>query len=324
MQLLRYIVRPLSPWGTPLRSDTLCGMLLWRIAERQGAEACRAAIEAFRTGEPPFVVSSVLPFGTVSLPRLPPVSRDRFRRWVDAGVLRDHAGKTLSLFDALQAYKRFRKTGNVPVEVWIRHASALTLKPLLSWFCQGEKQPASARSCESVEPHVTIDRGSGAAAEGGLFFNRLTWFAPGAAFHLYARAVDPEALLGLLAETGDVGFGKDASTGKGRFAVEQDKSFDPAPLENGAPHALLCSVCAAMDMSELDGWYALEAKRGKVGPGHANPHKTPMLLVQEGGVLRRLPKGPYVLEGVNADPAIVQVTQPLTLPCRVVEEEAHA
>ena len=54
MQLLRYIVRPLSPWGTPLRSDTLCGLLLWRLAERYGSAACRAAMAA----APPSVQAS--------------------------------------------------------------------------------------------------------------------------------------------------------------------------------------------------------------------------------------------------------------------------
>jgi len=324
MQLLRYIVRPLSPWGTPLRSDTLCGLLLWRLAERRGPAACREAIEAFRAGEPPFALSSALPLGTVSNPRLPPAPRALFRRWVDEGVFCGADGRPLSLFDALQAHKRFRKTTHLPVDVWTRHAPALSLRPLLAWFCRQGATTAARQAGESVEPHVAVNRQSGAAAEGGLFFNRLTWFAEGAAFHIYARAADPAALLDMLREAGDLGFGKDASTGKGRFAVEPDAAFDPAPLENGGPHHLLCSVCAAMDMSALEGWYAVEAKRGKAGPGFVSPHKAPMLLVQEGSVLRRLPAGPYVLEGVHADPAVVQVAQPLALPCRLAEEENHA
>ena len=334
MQLLRYIVRPLSPWGTPLRSDTLCGLLLWRLAERYGSAACRAAIAAFRAGEPPFVLSSALTLGMVSSPCLPPAPRALFRQWVNTGEFRDAGGKAISLFEALQAYKRFRKTAHLPVEVWARHAPSLSLRPLLAWFCQWSAKKDSPKTGESVEPHVSIDRRSATAAEGGLFFNRLTWIAEGAPFHLYARAADPTALLELLreagglaaqahTETGDLGFGKDASTGKGRFAVEPDNAFDPAPLENDGPHAMLCSVCASMDMSCVDGWYSVATKRGKAGPGLASPHKAPMLLLQEGSVLRRLPAGPYLLEGIHADPAIVQVTPPLTLPCRIAEEASH-
>ncbi len=324
MHLLRYIVRPLSPWGTPLRSDTLCGLLLCRLAERQGAAACRSAIEDFRAGRPPFILSSAMPMGMVFTPRLPPAPRSLFRRWVQEEAFRDAEGKALSLFEALQAYKRFRKARWIPAGVWEEHARALSLRPLLEWYCRQDKNAAAANSRESEEPHVSIDRCSGAAAEGGLFFNRIRWFAEGAAFHVYASAADPAALLDLLREAGDLGFGMDASTGKGRFAVEADAAFDPSPLENGGPHSLLCSVCAAMDMSALDGWYALETKRGKAGPAVAVPHKAPMLMVQEGSVLRTLPAAPYLLEGVNADAAVVQVTQPLVLPCRAAEEEPDA
>lgn len=323
MQLLRYIVRPLSAWGTPLRSDTLCGLLLWRLAERYGSDACRAAIAAFRAGEPPFVLSSALPLGMVCNPCLPPAPRALFRQWADAGEFRDAGGIALSLFQAVQAYKRFRKLAHLPVEVWTRHAPSLSLRPLFAWFCERAAEKGMPKTGESMEPHVSIDRRSATAAEGGLFFNRLTWFAGDAAFHLYARAADPTFLLELLREAGDLGFGKDASTGKGRFAVEPDNAFDPTPLENDGPHAMLCSVCASMDMSSVDGWYAVATKRGKAGPGRTSPHKAPMLLLQEGSVLRRLPAGPYLLEGIHADPAIVQITQPLTLPCRIVEEASH-
>lgn len=324
MQLLRYIVRPLSPWGTPLRSDTLCGLLLWHLAERDGSDACRAEIDAFRAGTPPYVLSSALPLGMVNMPRLRPTPRGLFHQWVKEGVFRDDDGKPRSLFAALQAYKKFRKTAYLPVDIWAHHATSLSLRPLLAWFCQQNSTKDKPTQGSSVEPHVSIDRRTNTASQGALFFNRLTWFAEGTAFHLYARSQTPDILLERLNEVGDIGFGKDASTGKGRFKVEKDTSFDPATLENNGPHSLLCSVCAAMDMSALDGWYAVEAKHGKTGPGMSSPFKAPLLLVQEGSVLRRLPDGPYVLEGVHADKAIVQVTQPLTLPCRMVEEDHHA
>ena len=324
MQLLRYIVRPLSAWGTPLRSDTLSGLLLWRIAERYGSEACRKAIDAFRDGNPPFILSSALPKDMVFTPRLPPVPRTLFRQWADAGIFQTADGSPLSLFDTLQAYKKFRKTPYLPVEVWLNYAPALSLRPLLIRFCQMTEGEKTRTSSESVEPHVSIDRQSGTAIKGGLFFNRLTWFSKETAFHLYARAADPSTLLEMLREVGELGFGKDTSTGKGRFAVDADTTFDPAQFENDGPHSMLCSVCAAMDMSALDGWYAVEAKRGKVGPASINPHKAPMLLVQEGSVLRTLPTGPYVLEGINSDTSIIQVTQPLALPCRLVEEKPNA
>ena len=96
MRLHRFLLRPLAPWATPLRSDTLYGLLLWRIAERQGDEACRHAITAFLEGKPPFVLSSALPEGSVFAPRLPPVPRARFRQWVEEGAIVDAAGVPLA------------------------------------------------------------------------------------------------------------------------------------------------------------------------------------------------------------------------------------
>ena len=66
-------------------------------------------------------------------------------------------------------------------------------------------------------------------------------------------------------------------------------------------------------------------KRGKAAPHIAggNPFKKPFLCVREGAVLSSLPKGPYVLDGVHDNPDIVQVVQPLSLPCEL-KEDVHA
>ena len=149
------------------------------------------------------------------------------------------------------------------------------------------------------------------------------WFDREAKFHLYARTKDPAWLLALLQEVGDLGFGQDASTGKGRFSIEEDTAFDPASLEQGGSAWLLCSVCAAQNMAGIEGWYALESKRGKAGGNAVNPHKAPLLLLQEGSVLSKLPAQPYVLEKINSDSRIVQITEPLTMPCTLSLEVQH-
>ncbi len=330
MQLMRYIVRPLSPWGTPLRSDTLSGLILLRIAERQGESAVHSVIEDFCHGKPPFVVSSVMPCNMIFNPRLPPVSRAIFQKWVDNGSFCDVQGKSLSLFDVLQKYKKFRKKPYLPLEVWEKNASKLSLRPLLAWFCMQnfdelafngrDSDSLIQKSMQSIEPHVSIDRSSGSASSGGLFFNHLTWFSKDHVMHLYARTEDSEGFLNLLREVGDLGFGKDASTGKGRFSVEPDRNFDESRLSIKGSHRLLCSVLGSPDLDGLDGWYAVETKRGKAGPSASSPFKNPLLLIQEGSVLKNLPKTPYALSGIHPDSKIVQVTEPLLLPCSIDEE----
>ena len=177
MRLHRFLLRPLAPWATPLRSDTLYGLLLWRIAERQGDEACRHAITAFLEGKPPFVLSSALPEGSVFAPRLPPVPRARFRQWVEEGAIVDASGAPLALMAALQAFKRFRKQTHLPLADWQKLAGALSVRRLFAAFCsRSAPEQHSSAPDGSVEPHVSIDRRSGGALEGGLYFNRLRWF----------------------------------------------------------------------------------------------------------------------------------------------------
>lgn len=320
MRLYRYTLRPLSPWATPLRSDTLYGLLLWRIAERQGDTACGEAITAFREGRPPFVLSSALPEGQVFAPRLPAAPRALFRQWVEKGAFHDSSGAPLGLFSALQHYKSFRKQAYLPLAVWQEHASALSVRHLFAWYCARPAARPEAVTATSVEPHVSIDRRHDGALEGGLFSNRLQWFAPGTHLHLYARTDAPDTLLALLAEAGDLGFGKDAALGKGRFAAALDEDFWPDALENGGPSSLLLSVCAAPDMAGLDGCYTTEIKRGKAWSSLLGPFKNPLLLLREGSLLHALPHGPFVLDGIHPDARLVQVTQPLLLPCHMAKE----
>lgn len=324
MRLHRFILRPSAPWATPLRSDTLYGLLLWRLAERDGDGACARAIAAFREGEPPWVLSSVLPEGMLFAPCLPPIPRGRFRDWVRQGEFVDRQGQPLTLFQALQCFKKFRKQHYLRLSLWQQEARALSVRRLLQDFCSHSPQdfcraPSPYPTNDSLEPHVSIDRRNGGAREGGLYFNRLHWFQPGQVLHCYARTDRPEDLLDLLDKLGELGFGKDAALGKGRFSVALDPGFAPETLENLGPWRLSLSVAAAQDMTQVSGWYAIETKRGKVGPSGLSPFKNPLLLLREGSLLKRLPQGPGVLQ-IHPDTRIVQVTLPLLLPCALTEE----
>lgn len=321
MALHRFLLRPLSAWGTPMRSDTLAGLLLYRLAEDEGEAALRAELDAFMSGTPPFAVSSAMPAGTVFAPRLPPVGRETFAHWTQEGRFCPKDGQERTLFAALGLYKKFRKQAFLPLPIWEKHHASLSAVALFAEYCcQPELWPESPlRSAQ--EMHVTVPRNSGTALQGGLFTTHALWAAEDMAFHLYAETADCPGLLARLARIGQLGYGRDSSTGKGLFSIEEDASFTPGA--SGLPHRLLLSTLSAADLRGLRGWYATEVKTGKAGPAFCkgNPFKSPFLCVQEGAVLTALPKGPFVLEHIHADPAIIQITQPLTLPCRLADEE---
>lgn len=329
--LHRYVLQPLSPWGTPLRGDTLYGLILYRIGEDEGVQVLRQTLDACCQGKPPFVVSSAMPENRLFAPLLPPTPREVFRQWVEQGAFCDRKGNKLALGDALAQYKEFRKISWLTCETWQKHAKTLSVRRLFAEFC------ANYRECDAVikreaplfwrgvEPHVTIDRYTGGVLEGGLCAETLFYFREGVKLHLYAETEEPDALLRHLQRIGDIGFGKHATTGKGRFAAEKDVSFSPADLPVSGSHHLLLSPCAAHDMRGLQGCYAADVKRGKAAPhlSGGNPFKNPFLCLREGALLSSLPNGPYVLDGVHEYPDIAQVVQPLCLPC-TLKEENHA
>ncbi len=321
MALHRFILRPLSAWGTPFRSDTLAGHLLYRLAEDEGEAALQTELQAFLDGRPPFALSSAMPAGMVFAPKLPPASREAFAQRTREGRFCKKNGQPATLFEALGLYKKFRKSPFLPLEIWERHRASLSTAALFEEYCRQPELWKDSATKHAQEMHVTIARDSGLALEGGLFTSHAFWNTPDAPFHLYAETDDCPRLLARLKRIGQMGYGRDSSTGKGVFSIEEDTAFIPGSPD--LPHKLLLSMLSANDLIGLKGWYSTEVKTGKAGPAFCkgNPFKSPFLCVQEGAVLTALPAGPFVLKGIHADPAIIQITQPLTLPCRLAEEE---
>lgn len=55
-------LQPLSGYATPLRSDTLWGMLCWGIRHLWGEQELVQFLDACKAGQPPFVISSAFPY----------------------------------------------------------------------------------------------------------------------------------------------------------------------------------------------------------------------------------------------------------------------
>lgn len=313
MKLCRFTLTPVAPWSGWLRSDTLYGLVCRLVAEMEGETECAELIEAFRANRAPFLLSSAMPRGFLPMPCLPAPSRRRFR-----DIAAKYGGNAEeSLFNILCEFKKFRKQAWLPIRCWQENSRSLSLEALFLSM-QDEKEAGSVHSKIAIEPHVAIDRVTGSAGEGQLFFMRRRYFSPDMRFHLYARSSDPQKLLGYLRLIGEQGFGQNASTGNGQFEVEPDSDFRPETFEVEDNNAqMLCSVCSAPDMIRLGGFYKFEVKRGKTGPGYANPFKKPFLMLQEGAVLYSLPAGPFVLQNLNADMRVAQILTPLALPCRL-------
>lgn len=324
MAIHRYRIIPRSGFATPLRSDTLYGHLLWAAAMLEGETRVKELIESFADGSPPFILSSAMPADRLPMPPLPAIPRARFKA--------QFAGKG-NLFEQLQHYKRFRKSGYWPLKRWHSLQGRISQEALFTaWLVEESNRPkqplvddASNEMTEAHQPHVSIDRASGSVLrQGGLFFTKGTWYHPGAKLDLYVRTDDRNVLENLFQYVQAVGYGADRSTGMGQFDLVRDEHFDGTVFDIEGSHRLSLSVCASDQLTDFEGYWLPMVKHGRAwsGFGESNPFKKPFFTFAEGSLFRRMPDNGYLLRNIHSNSRIVQVGWPLTIP--IILEEDHA
>lgn len=263
MPLYRVTLRLEGPLGSPLIGPMLFGQLCWIVAETAGQDAMRAWLDPARMWR----LSDALPAGY--LPK--PLARPRI----------------LSP-EVMQDAKQRKRAALVAREAWLAHRDRWDETRL----ALAEQSPWPTATVKRT--HNTIDRARGTVLEGGLHFVHEDWrFAEGALLDLYIEAEDnPERIATLLGHLGAAGFGRDASTGRGRFVVEsvaQDAILATLPGD-GARHVSL-SRGVLTPVTMRDALWRAEPHFGRAGPqisltGHS-PFKRPVLLTRPGASFRR-------------------------------------
>lgn len=274
--MIPYLIRitPRSAFGSKLMGDTLFGQLCWAVRNRHGEGRLGDLLKGYTEGRPFAVVSDAFPTGYLPRPSLPtpyfdPPEGDRKavkkRAWVPV-----------------------EKFGE-PVESWLQHC----LPP-------AEIQGASPKP--HPQPHNTLDRESGTTGTGEFapYAMEQLWYGAGALLDVYLlldetrlSAAELETLLG---DIGQVGFGRDASIGLGKFRL---KSMEPASLPNQdqADAFMTIAPCApqGLGFDPKRSFYQPFTRFGRHGDMSVHfqggPFKTPVLLAQTGAVFSRLPAG---------------------------------
>jgi CRISPR-associated protein Csm4 len=318
-----YRITPQSAWGTPMRSDTLYGHLLCAAGEKYGLEKLQELLERFKQGDAPFVLSSAMPADCLPVPVLPPIGRPRFKE-----LAKSHFE---DLFDALSTQKAFKKKQYISVDTWLRLQEDFSSEKLLLDFKHqqasvkagsAEKKPASENR---QVLHNSINRLSNRVqSEGGLYSESATFYH-NSCFDLYVQTQDIEQFDDLFKHLEQTGFGRDRSTGRGFFTRERKDDFPAKPLFAAKGNAdMTLSVFAHQQLDQIQGWYRLFTKQGKVwnGFGESNPFKKPFLAFQEGSVFKQIPRTPAILSNIHSNPDYIQIAQPLTLPLNVKEVSA--
>ncbi len=291
--------------ATPLTSGTIFGHLCWAVRTDEGNAALEKWLERL-PGEP-FAVSDGFPEGL--LPRLivppgapkpqPPAPLDKNR------------------LAALEREKQQRKLPFVPLDAWRNLRKRVTAAAINECAVPGTPWMTELlgggqnRQLPTVA-HNTIDRRSGhTPEEGGLYFSDDTFLQDRLRrVDVYVRTVwPPERVRALFGLIGENGYGRDASTGRGAFAVnaiEPAAELDEPPAHGGRQRMLSLST-GTVSANMRDARYRHTVHFGKVGKAMLSevrgPWKLPLLLAAPGATFIPEGAGPFGewLLGVHQD-----------------------
>ncbi len=291
MTLFRLQIEVRSAFATPPKGDTLFGQLCWQIAEMEGAKRLEELLAGYTEGRPFAVVGDMLPGDTLLFPPVPlshlgmafdPERRKEIkrRRSFSMARLQENGGR----IDAAL------KEACMPIE--------------------------SSRWAETIQIRNSIDRIGGTTGEGFDPFASLRSDLSTAEAMLYLlvdnRVVDITLIEEAFEALGAAGFGKDATVGRGRFAVVSCEPFSFSASEPNAMLTLAPSVLAGQGFEEA--YYEPFTRFGKHGGllAHGMPWKNPVLMADTFAlVYARTPRS-FIGVGLGGD-GTVSVRMPQTV-----------
>lgn len=277
MQTYKASITPLSAFGTRPLGDTLFGQLCWALRNRLGEERLADLLVGYTKGEPYVVVSDALPAGHFPRPVLP-------GHWFASieGSNRKAAKKRVWL-----PADKFSE----PVAEWLRHCV-----------------PGAAlggNASDVPHPHNAIDRRTGTTGEGFAPYSMARhWYGSRGDFvsqsgnyrFLPAKldiyiALDEgrltvDELRTALADIGQLGFGRDAGIGLGRFDLNALDRIDlPTRPDANAWLTLAPSTPQGHAWDAARSFYTVFTRFGRhgdMGVRLGSPFKTPVVLAARG------------------------------------------
>ena len=323
MKFYEITIRPLSAFGTSLKGDTIFGHFCWQAAYDPTLIDGGLETALSHYGEKPFAVFSsaclkyerenagyVLKRPDLPLSWLFPIGEEdregryenmkerKKQKWmllenglsIDRGSIRFISDRAL-IDEALA----------IPAEEVRRRMDPAVIGNFHTTFLQ---------------PHNTINRFTGTTGSGEFapYSIEGDYYLPETELALFVlideEVTGIECIVTGLKNIGRFGFGKDASTGKGRFEV-LDKNELSTPDTGDADACYTLAPCVPENFER--GYFTPFVRYGKHGDRLANvknPFKNPVIMADEGGVFfpdnKSVFDKPYIGRSVNG----VSKTQP--------------
>ncbi len=309
MQLLTISITPLSAFGTVPRGDQIFGQLCAHIAQSDGQERLRELLAGYTEGRPFLVCSDFFPAGYLPRPTLPP---DMYQ------TQPQNRQSSKQLKRAVWLPKDCFHEG---IEVWReRLKNAEEILPR-------EKDIARKFNAIRGQSHNSIQRDSGTTGKGQFapYTIERIWYAPGAKLECHlvyddSYGLQPAMIRQWFAAMGVYGFGRDATIGMGKFAVEPASSDITLPAHGSAFLTLAPIAPQGQNWKSEYCFYKCFTRFGRHGKGAGggqNPFKVPLLLLDTGAVLvpqiigAELPK--FLGQGLGGEKQPISRARPETI-----------
>lgn len=274
MKTLRLTLKPQGAFASALQGDTFFGQLCWVVLRLYGEEKLNALLASYQV-QPFAVISDAFPTGFLPKPSLP------LAKFNQEGL-------------ALEDRKLIKKRNWVavanatqPVAQWLQLAR--TDADVLAGFNSKQTQLQQWQK----HMHNNINRMTGTTGEGfAPYAVDELWYANSVVWDVYALVDEQQFSISEFEQAvrtlGELGYGKDANIGAGRFSVESITEC-ALPHNNNANAYLTLANSAPQGLAlhEQQCFYQPFTRYGRHGDWAVlvNPFKAPILLAKTGAVL---------------------------------------
>lgn len=314
VKLYEIIIKPKSGFGTPLKGDTIFGHICWQAS--YNPELLNGGLEKWIAGygERPFAVFSTA---------WPKIKKSdamyyAFKR-PDYPPARLFQSSEQDRSKALEQKKDNlkKKWLLVPesLKISLAVANFITDEEMISLASHeltGETRKAMRKKADRqfiapfIQPHNTINRATMTTGSGMFapFSETADFYYPETELAVFVlideEATDIERMTAALERIGTVGFGRNASTGCGRFSLGESTEKAWSPKAEADACYTLAPAIPEKGLYK-DGWFTPFTRFGRHGDALAvskNPFKNPVIMTDEGAVFipadRKVFSKPYL------------------------------
>lgn len=323
-----------SPIITPLQSDTLFGHICWAIDylkwdDKKGLKDFLALYN--NRGSPPLLISNGFPEDYLPKPIVRPILQKEIERIFGKENRKENSYKIKTI-----KKKELIRKGDLLQIVKEQISPEILFQKLLKNFKEEEKWEEKRK--KEVVYHNTINRVTNRVTE-GLYEQEETFYAPDFnKFEIYLKTnyFDKDDLRRIFGFISIGGFGKDKSTGKGRFefSIIEGTDLEGSDNPNGFNGFMTLSSYIPHPEAPTKGYYEILLKYGKLGGTFAmgstevgnNPFKKPLIMFRAGSTFydRNYDKSKIygsLLKDVHKNPKIRHYAYAFPLGINMEEED---